>query len=271
MKKTILLSIALVAAGFLAATAQNNISRYQKYPDFEKFQSPTIKKTNSGQVWWEPDTVYALTILGEYRGNERMINKYNSHGLLKERIQQRWTNNSWVDIMNYTANYTYDVNNNILTRQGPNLTTYTYDANNNMLTECIQIWENDGLVNYTFDTYTYDANNNILTYFRKDWKNNSWVNKWLNTYTYDANNNMLTHLDQIWINNSWGSDYSYLHTYTYDANNNMLTQLRQSRFDNIWNDLWLNTYTYDSNNNIQTDLMQNGSGENHWLFRGKTK
>jgi hypothetical protein len=275
MKKIILLSIALITVGFLAAVAQNNIplpEKYQgendrfEYPDFETSKLPAIKKTKSGQDWWEPDTLYAVSVFTDSRLDERIINKYNSRGILEKRIRQWWINNSWEEISYSSYTYTYDSNNNVLTCLGPNLTTYTYDSNNNMLTKLTQIRENDLWVNYMLYTYTYDSNNNVFTELRQLWKNNSWGNNLLSTYSYDSNNNMLTRLSQDWINHSWGNEYS--HTYTYDSNNNILTELRQNRYNNSWKNLWLYTYTYDSGNNRLTEkLLQNWINDSWGNYR----
>ena len=259
MKKTVLFIIALLV-GFLYVSAQSDI-----YPKL-----PTIKKTESVQDRWLPDSVY----LHWWQSSE----------------------SSWTIGELYT--YTYDLNNNLLTRlmQGRNynswingwLRTYTYDSNNNILSEMIQKWENNLWkdywyiqFSYTYDsnnniltkmqlntylyTYTYDSNNNILTEIRQGWENNSWKNSESYTYTYDSNNTQ-TVLWQKWENNSW-ENYR-LATYTYDSNNNKQTELWQNWNNNSWVNLGVYTYTYDSSNNLLTELWQ-GWGNNSFVNGGE--
>ena len=233
MKKIILLSIALILAGFLSALEQNNVS----------------KDIKSGQDRWEPDTVYVFFngIGGETAKVVRYIYEYQYHSqeLLVERIEQWPRNDSWVN------GYLY---------------TFTYDFNNNFLNESRKKWENNTWVNldlHAFSyTYTYDSNNNMLIKLSQLSSNNSWKNSFLSTYTYDSNNNKLTELQQDWSNNSW--ENSLLSTYTYDSNNNMLTELQQNWSNNSWVDGGLSTYTYDSNNNMLTELQQIWSN-NSWV------
>jgi len=291
MKKIVLLSIALTVAGFLSVTAQNNVpipkqlqiqNASFEYPDYKTPKLQGIKKSNSGQDWWEPDTVSTF-LYGKMIFRE--IFKYNSQGLAAERIRQMSLNNSWTNdalyaytydsnynmltesiygwngnswITYYQYIYAYNANNNllsILTQIGENNSwvndqqyTYNYDANNNLLTVLYQYWESNSLVNVSLDTYTYDFNNNLLSELHQRESNNSWENYDQNTYTYDANNNLLTNLWQDWINNSWVNDCLY--AYTYDSNNNMLTEKSCS---------YSYTYTYDSNNNVLTKLIGNSS------------
>jgi hypothetical protein len=276
MKKTILLSIALMAAGFLAATAQNDISarKYQgenarfEYSDFEKPKLSTPIKTTSGQVWWVPDTISVTYLYSNSwvdNLDRRFIHKYNTQGLLKEYIEQRVINNlnSWRNDNSYT--YTYDANNNLLNQLNQtwvnnswvnnNQTIYTYDANNNLLTQLNQTrvhnsWRNDNQI-----TYTYDSNNNILTRLNQTLENYVLADRFLYIFTYDSNNNMLTQLVERSKNNSL--DSRVLVTYTYNSNNNMLTELSQAwKDDNSWKNFNLITYIYDSNNNRLSKLKQ---------------
>jgi len=262
MKKIVLLSIALTVAGFLSVTAQNNVpipKQLQRqnasfeYPDYKTPKLPGIEKSNSGQDWWEPDTVY---IFREYEMVNRYIYKYNSHGLLTEDNNQYWENNSWKNDGSNIYTYTYDSNNNVLTKLIGNssLLVYSYDSNNNMLTELRQNWQNNSWVNISQTSYTYDSNNNLLTNLQQNWQNDSWVNISLTTYTYDSNNNKLSDLSQNWQNNSWVNNNLY--TFTYDVNRNLLTELFQTGSNNSWKDFSLHTYTYDSNNSMLTELLQ---------------
>jgi len=261
MKKKVLLIIALILAGLLPAPSQNNVTIAEQlnspnasfsYPNFETQKLPTSKKSKSGQDWWEPDTVYCYTTSGyeEYGFIDRFIFKYNSQGLLEEDVHQFWINNSWIDYSINTYTYTYDSNNNILTKLTGNSSqsVYTYDPNNNMLTELQQNLVNNSWINSTLRTYTYDSNNNVLTKLYQGWSNNSWINSSLDTYTYDSNNNLETELQQFWENNSWVGSFIITNTYTCDSNNNVLTKI-------VFNEV-LYTYTYDSNNIIVTELIQ---------------
>ena len=288
MKKIVLLNIALMLAGFLSAPAQNNISIHKKperqnasfeYPDFGHPKLPAIKKTNSGQDLWVPDTIniFEFDASRPFEISSRDIFKYNSQGLLAEVITQYPIDNSWVNGYLYT--YAYDSNNNLQTLliqrwinnswENYSLRTYVYDSNNNVL--------NDGLYTYTYDsnnnvltkesgtslyTYTYDSNNNLLTSLWQTRVNNSWRDLWLYTYTYDSNNNVSTFLHQLYRNNnSWA--ISRLYTYTYDSNNNLLNVSGQKEVNNLWKDFLLSTYTYDSNNNLLNILVQEGAN-NSW-------
>ena len=278
MKKTVLLSIALIIAGFLSAPAQNIITMQERlhrpnanfeYPDFEKPQSPSIKKSDSGQGWWEPDTlhffIYASGVYEKIDWLYRNIYKYCSQGLLEESVGQRWENDSWE--ISYQIKYTYDSNNNLLSMLRQIWTdnswinsykyTYTYDSNNNLLIRLRQNWENNSWVNSSSIIYSYDSNKNLQTTLEQTWgNNNSWVNGFSYTYTYDSNNNILTELRQ-----EYGS---LLYINTYDSNNNKLSTLRQIWQNNSWVNYYLYTNTYDSSNNRLTELIQ-GWNNNSWV------
>ena len=300
MKKKVLLSIALITAGFLSAQAQNIITipeRLQRpnanfeYPNFEKPQSPSIKTSDSGQDWWEPDTINRFSVTDTLTPYLRDIFRYNSHGLLAEKTQQYPINNSLRNTSLYT--YTYDSNNNVLTlllQEGENnenyrLYTYTDDSIKNLQTTLVQRWENNSWVNSRLYTYIYDSNKNLQTTLEQIWgNNNSWVNDQLYTYIYDSNKNLLSQLYQYWGSNSWVNSVTYtcyytydsnnnllskesnvfLETYTYDSNNNILTYSQQIRQNNSWENYQLHTYTYDSNNNVSTLLRQFYWKNNSW-------
>jgi len=275
-RKTILLSIALMVA--VTIPAQNNVPLSERLNKsnarFETPKLPTIKKTNSIQDWWEPDTLYVY--FNNWDGTvgvERNTFEYHplSQGLLVECTKQWQSDNTWENPY-LLCSYSYDSNHNLQTKLQQNrhnntwvnalLYTYTYDSNNNMLTELWQIRKNDtweSFISYSY-TYTYDSNNNMLTEMQQRWDNNSWLNIYLYTYTYDANNNMLTKMLQRWDNNSWANSYFY--TYTYDANNNMLTQMLQRWDNNSWANVFL--CTYDSNNDALTELWQ-GWDNDSWV------
>ena len=279
-RKRVLLSIALILAGFLIVPAQNRITMPEQlkrqsarfeYPDFEKPKLPTPKKTESDRDWWKPDTVRIFDDL--LKENIRFIFKYNSQGLVEECIQQSRINLSSTDSHIYYT-YTYDSNNNVLTLliENCDLYTYTYDSNNNKLTELHQKWENNSWIYSSKIIYTYDSNNNVLTELRQTGENNSLVNSILFTYTYDFNNNRLTRASQSWqpYYNSWGDNG--LITYTYDSNNNLLTESignhniytytydsNNNRLTCIYDESTYSeqtTYTYDSNHNMLTELLQ---------------
>ena len=296
MKKKVLLSIALITAGFLSAPAQNIITMQERlqrpnasfeYPDFEKPQSPSIKKSDSGQGWWEPDTVYCFINLRDIEtADNRYVYEYYYHlqKLIVVCKEQRLNNNSWDNFSNYYT-YTYDSNYNLLSKlRGINyLDTYTYDSNNNLLTELSQSWRNDSWNNIYSCAYSYDSNNNKLTGLKQNWKNNLWENSVLTTNSYDSSNNLLTGLNQNWVNNSWVNISQVIYTYdsdhnliiglnqnwednawvnsdqitrTYDSNHNLLSQLEQKWDNNAWINTYLITCTYDSNHNILTRLEQ---------------
>ncbi|MCL1933348.1 MAG: T9SS type A sorting domain-containing protein [Candidatus Azobacteroides sp.] len=276
MRKLISLSIALIAAGFFAAVAQNNFTAQERllrpnarfeYPNFEKLKLQTSKKTNPVSEWWVPDTVYVFSNDHGTEMVERNIFEYNSQGLLAVNIGQSWRNDSWENV--FLVAYTYDSNSNILTclqqRWGNNswvdsyLFTYTYDSNNNMLTESDQIWRGTFWVNSSLYTYTYDSDNNMLTCLYE--YGDSFQ---LETYTYDSNHNALTFLRQYGYgqNNSWQNISTF--TYTYDSNNNMLTGLQQSWQNNSWQNISAQTYTYDSDNKVLNELRQSWEN-NSWV------
>jgi predicted porin len=64
----------LILVGFLAATAQNNITSYERfdreitYWGHSKFgkNDLILKKQKSDDVWWEPDTVYLFLADSEH-------------------------------------------------------------------------------------------------------------------------------------------------------------------------------------------------------------
>jgi len=197
---------------------------------FEKLKLQASQKMK--QECWEPDTIYYFYTKTSIPDN-RVIQKYNSQGLLAVSIDQSQGINSWENF---------------------SLVTYTYDSNNNLLTELQQSWKTDSWVNVVQTTCTYDSNNNKLTEQQQSWKNNSLEDSVSYIYTYDSNNNLQTELMQRWINNSLLS--SLITYYTYDSNNILQNELRQSLENSVWKNFSLITYTYDSDNNLQSYLYQ---------------
>ncbi|MCL1934218.1 MAG: T9SS type A sorting domain-containing protein [Candidatus Azobacteroides sp.] len=280
MKKIVSLSISLIMAGFFTVTAQNNLmvqERLQRpnasfeYSKFEKSKLPAPKKTNFGQDWWEPDTVYVFFNDSETERGVRNIFEYNSQGLLAVSIRQIPENNSWVN--SSSCIYTYDLNNNLLTELDRSwrdnswvnsyLYTYTYDPDNNLLTE---LEESEGINRY-LSSYTYDSNNNALTFSRQIWYNNSWMYILRDTSTYDSDNNLLTELREFMINGVLKNDYLYI--YTYDSDNNVLNELRQNWEDDSWVNSDQTARTYDSNNNVLNELHQ-GWENDSWVNSDQT-
>lgn len=131
---------------------------------FKEPKSQALHKTKSGQDWWQPDTVYYF-YTNTSMSNSRIIQKYNSQGLLAVSINQRQGINSW---------------------ENSSSVTYTYDSSNNKITELQQNWQNNSWVNTTLITCTYDSNNNKLTELYKYGDTFSS----LETYAYDSNNNI---------------------------------------------------------------------------------
>ena len=243
---------------YISGSARGMEERYfDNNPELEKLQPPAIKKAQSGTDWWEPDTLYVFCT-DRPSWDSRIIFEYNPQGLLLEEVSQHEENNSWIDINSTT--YTYDSNNNMLTKLDKSeeinsyLSTYTYDSNNNVLTETQQAWDNNLWKNFRLYTYTYDSKNNILTILNQAWDNNSWKNSHLTICTYDSNNNMLTHSYLYSNNNSWINAESYI--FTYDSNNNLLTKQYQRWSNASGANFYSYTYTYDSNDKLLTTLMQ---------------
>jgi len=272
MKRKIMIASIALLAGFLSVPAQNRISLQENderknasfdYPGFEQPKLPAIKKIQSKQDGWEPDTVYFYFTSFPC---SRSIRRYNSQGLLTANTNQIQGTNSWENTS--TDTYTYDSNDHLLTTLSQNwknsswenaaTVTYTYDFNNNVLTEIDQKWENDSWVDGSYhsqSSYTYDSNNNVLSKIQQSWTN-SWVSLDSLTYIYDSNNHLLIKLHQSWENNSW-NNFSLV-TYTYDSSNNVLTYLYQTwdSESNSWVNGESDTYTYDSNHHLLTSRCQ---------------
>ena len=284
MKRIVVLNIILIMAEFTFIEAQNTFFQRERLNQigisfenafFENSKLQKSKKTNSTQDWWEPDTIWLF--FDRDHSSERVIFHYNSHGLLNERITQRYDYNCvWknyeICLLTYDSNdnkitetigdflitYTYDSNNNILTcllqdlrYNTANQFCFTYDSNNNMLTELYQYWDinSNSWINVSFYTFTYDTNGNMISNIIQKAADNSWLDHRLFTYTYDSNNNMITKIEYYWRNDSLIQLTPS--TYTYDHNNNLLSELQGST---------LYTYTYDSNNNLLTKLIQSWTG-----------
>ena len=208
--KTLLFSIVLITAGILSAAAQNNIPqqerlagqslKFESSSEFGNPKLPTIKKANSGQNWWEPDTMFVF-FNDPLGGIKRHVFEYQllPQGLSAIDTLQWWSNNSWeTPLLLYT---------------------YTYDFNNNLLTKLQQSRDNNSRVNIRLYTYTYDSNNNRLTELDQIWENNSWINDKQYLMTYDENGNNISVERLIWINENWqlssvgGSTQVSLHLY----------------------------------------------------------
>jgi len=205
-----------------------------------------------------------------------MYSKYSytydsRNNLLTELVEDRGSNNTWVN--NRQEIMTYDENDNLTThlRQSWNqnthtwgnstLDTYTYDSNNNLLKRFIQTPYNGTNVwrNFSQYTYTYDSDNNRLTDFYQTWADNNsgWIDIVLYTYTYYSNNNRQTELCEISTNAKEES------TYTYDTENNLINQLTKTWQNGNWVNSSRINYTYDSKNNLLSYLRENWN--NTWI------
>jgi hypothetical protein len=163
---------------------------------------------------------------------------YNSSGKCLTELDEKWTNNAWV---NFQRN------------------TYTYDNSGNDLTHLVEAWTNNAWVNshsYIF-TYTYDNSGNIEASYQESWINNALVNSFRALFTYDNSGNELTDLGEIWANNAWVNYYRY--TYSYDNSGNMLTSLFENYVNNVWVISYRHTYTYDNSGNLLSYIGDNWS------------
>jgi len=286
MKKIILLSIALITAGFLSALAQNNVTMPEQLNRqstlFENLKLQTHQRAKTGQGWWEPDTVYVFFNGKENKAADvvRYIYEYQHHSeeLLVERIEQWPKNNAWVN--GYLFTFTYDSNHNLLDESRKKWennkwvsydswtisSIYTYDSNNNLITRLEQTLLSNSLVNLYLYTYTYDFNNNLLNELCKKWNNDSWENYYQVINTYDSNDNKLSEIHQNWNNNSW-DNYNQIEYY-YDSTNKVLKGQEKIWRNNSWEINSQVAYTYDSINNISTELYQ---GWINSLWENKTR
>jgi hypothetical protein len=101
------------------------------------------------------------------------------------------------------------------------LTTYTYDSNNNLLTKLYQNWDTNSWINFSLDTYTYDSSNNLLTELQQVWKG-GWVNSIQHLMTYDENRNGISTECLAWVENRWQPSWN-------DA-----LQLHYNNMQSIW-------------------------------------
>ncbi|MBT5669934.1 MAG: hypothetical protein HOB13_02205, partial [Lentimicrobiaceae bacterium] len=99
---------------------------------------------------------------------------------------------------------------------------YTYDANGNILSNIISHWDtdiNDWVFDYKYE-YNYDPFGNTLSDISSFWDTNinDWVFYYRSEYTYDANGNQTLRVDYAWNTavNDW--DNTWKEEVTYDAN-----------------------------------------------------
>ena len=142
VRKILLMSMVLMLAGILA-TAQNNTAnerfsreiRSFENLEFEKNDFPILKKQKSGEDWWLPDTVY---IFQPPHNNiiQRQIYQYNQQGLLITEFLQYWQDDTWKHDGQCT--YTYDANNNLLTKLHENWGSNPWKRTLNILIPTMQ-------------------------------------------------------------------------------------------------------------------------------------
>ena len=201
---------------------------------------------------------------------------YDIKGNILTQLNEELTNNSWVNIQEYSC--TYDNKGNLLTFLNRHWTnnswvnfdtsTYTYDSNGNELTYLYKTWTNNTWLNIKRYTRTYDNNRKMLTELGEYWTNNSWVNSSKGTYAYDNNGNMsISKKDSSWENNPWFEHNNG--AYTYDNNGNMLTSINEHLFGTFVSESYRYTYTYDIKGNKLTYLDERWTNTS-WVYSGRS-
>lgn len=157
----------------------------------------------------------------------KTVFSYNLAGNLTLKTGNSWnsTNSTWKQI--WTESYTYNGNNQLIadtTSSGSGSSLfkyrfdYTYDVNNNLVSKIRYNWNNVNLVweIYSKSEFVFDSNKltSAIYYF---WNGSEWVNDDKSNFIYDINGNLIEEISQSWNGSSWGlrdkTEYTYNNSY----------------------------------------------------------
>lgn len=211
---------------------------------------------------------------------------YNASGLVIDNLYGSWntTTSSWDyqgdEITNYTASgkaseittLNYDGTSWVNTSRY----IFTYDANNNELTRTTQNWNTTASVwdNFQLIEYTYNSSNQTVLYIYKEWDipSLSWKNKSRIDYGYLSNTKMGYKTNATWniTSSAWVFGSQYLYTYT--AANLLDTETTQyyNTTSFTWQNINLIDHNYDVNGNeIEIQESNWNTTTSNWQFTSR--
>lgn len=158
--------------------------------------------------------------INEWDSASRIDYSYNI-GMLSQSVFQIYKNNAWTNLTR--SNYTYDSNNNLLTRQveswnndkwqNNNLITY-YSTQNKNDSILFQSWVNNDWQNDKKTVFYYSNNAiDLDSLIAKSWDGFIWLNYLKREFVNDVNHNQIEQLDKVWNADSWLNSIGRFFTY----------------------------------------------------------
>jgi Secretion system C-terminal sorting domain len=236
-----------------------NVSReLNKYNAEANSNTFTKEEWNLGKKVWESDG-YKLLTYDSY-GNlisiflnstcsmcsdSREFLAYDGNGNLLVYTYEYWADgiSSWVNVMK--VEFTYDSNNNMLTRldaegnweseewENKSRNTREYDAEKiSMVLDEIWDSEKEIWVGRNKSTFTFNSKGYQIESLNQEWIDGEWVNEFRNSYTYNSSGSLSTELYEAWENEEWLS--SSKKSNSYDTKNNLLVSVFQKWLNEQW-------------------------------------
>jgi hypothetical protein len=125
---------------------------------------------------------------------------------------------------------------------------YTYDSNNNLITRIAMNWNGSTWVNSTKTSLTYDINSNLTLSLRQLWQGGNWVNNNRTEYTYDGTilnknddiqANLIEEVSQQWNGTEWINTqmqiYIYIPTAVEETKETITNYSLQQNYPNPFN------------------------------------
>ncbi len=204
----------------------------------------------------------------------KYIYKYNSNGKIILLINQKLSNNEWINFSQLIYNYDDKNNLTLLTlRYWKNeawVNHYKeileYDNRNNLTLKISQYWANEIWVNQSKEISEYDDRNNLTLEISQYWANETWVNQNKEISEYDDRNNLTLEISQYWADEAWVNHRKWISEY--DDRNNLTLYIYQNWAEEAWVNQSKEISEYDDRNNLTLKISQNWANET-WVKSAK--
>jgi hypothetical protein len=198
-----------------ASGYQNRLYRNQLFDDKDRIKTLKYARWDFLSLSWKDSSRYLYSyVAGTNRIDQSTFQLWVggtwSHNL-SSTLLYSGTNVVTINSLDYSASYTYDTNNNIISIEDKVATSHgSGTLNNNEL-----------------KTYIYNANNEVTNYTLSKWDatKNAWIKSKHWDYTYTTGSIVTKAVEYNWNGTSW--DTYCNHTYTYNANNDQTSELIQ--------------------------------------------
>ncbi|HRO42462.1 MAG TPA: T9SS type A sorting domain-containing protein [Flavipsychrobacter sp.] len=182
---------------------------------FQAFNGAGKASKYTRQVW--------STALNSWEDKWRYVYNYNNDLTLlqKTSFDLYIAGTGWAPHVLYN-NFYDNVGNVLKMRSTAYVMTFTYDGNNNMLTRIDSQANISPFYWYGKEKFifTYDANNRVISYIVQQGVSGNWVDKEKFEHVYTGNN-ITQKIEYQWSNNTW--ELKGRNVSLFDANNNVLS------------------------------------------------